>query len=582
MWYDHRKESDLLTASHERATLMINSMRRWYDDIQRAELKFQKRSSSNVFMDVAESVACMEDMDVLHRYKEKFDFNIIRQNCVAAKNQITSSKPKVVFLTDDQPYETIETSEKLGDHVSKIFEDQDIYSKSASAFMNACLMGLGILKLNSYKDIVRLHPKYFFCISPYKGRQIPVEGGNYTYVAPDALIKMFPDKEEQIRYHYMQNNKEIFDVVVYDLYYAEKINIKFCDKILLDVRDWPRDFIPYQFFRWEETTEGVLQRSIPDEIGEAQDTLEVQVRIIEESFERTGIPTLFVQEGTQMADSTITDRVPGSVIEYVGDKPPTVDAPKPISSDYFAFIDKLLVDTANACGNNPTNMAGELPKELNQASGIALQNYSDLDSKKFSDIRSHYEKCFMGLARKILIMGGPGPLAYDPVLKGIKIEEELSKMRLAPASILPDSPAGQVQTVNALIQSGLVDPQEGLAMIKHPDLKKVLSSLSDRVRQIDLLIEKAMREDKMPVLYKELGVAEYLDRARRIFATIQRQKGENYPPLVKLSIFIEDVAAEMQRDQEMVINTMQGGPGPVAGGSVGGQVANPQMQVMQQ
>ena len=95
-------------------------------------------------------------------------------------------------------------------------------------------------------------------------------------------------------------------------------------------------------------------------------------------------------------------------------------------------------------------------------------------------------------------------------------------------------------------------------MLKHPDLQKMLSSLSDRTRQIDLLLERAMKENKMPVLYKELGVDVYLDRARRLFATIQRQKGENYLPLTKLSIFIDDLLYEMKIDQEMVIRQMQG------------------------
>ena len=64
----------------------------------------------------------------------------------------------------------------------------------------------------------------------------------------------------------------------------------------------------------------------------------------------------------------------------------------------------------------------ELPQQLNQASGIALQNYSDLDSKKFSDIRHHYEKGFMSLARKIILMGGKKALSYDRDLMNINIK----------------------------------------------------------------------------------------------------------------------------------------------------------------
>ena len=107
-----------------------------------------------------------------------------------------------------------------------------------------------------------------------------------------------------------------------------------------------------------------------------------------------------------------------------------------------------------------------------------------------------------------------------------------------------------------MIQANLIPADEGLAMLKHPDVKKLISSKTDRIRQVDLLLEEAMKEDKMPVLYKEFGVDVYLDRSRKMFATIQRQKGEDFKPLVKLSIFIDFLLSEMQQDQGIVVNQM--------------------------
>ena len=564
MWQLEKDPVKLLNLVRERVEILCGQMERFYQTAQRGELFYQGQTCSRDFLRNITGDNLEENQGVYFAKPDTFDYNVIRQNCVAAKNQITSSKPRVVFTTDDQDYQTIQISEKLGKHIASLFEDQDIYTKASKAFLNACIMKIGILKLNSYNNISCLHPQYFFCPQPYRGSSVPKEGGNFDIVSPYVLLNYFPKKKDEIMDQYIKDKEKVEDVTVFDLYHAGNRRVVFTKDLILKDTTWPRDFIPYEFFRWEATTEGVLQKSIPDEIGEAQNQIRIHMRIIQESYETIGIPKVFVRAGTRMADSALLDGMPGDIIEYEGEKPPDYATPSPLSTDYFLLIDKLVMGAAQLCGNNPMNMSGELPKELNQASGIALQNYSDLDSKKFSDIRAHYEKTFLSLARKILLMGGVKSIDYDKDLKKIVIEEELSKMRLAPASMLPETPAGQMQIIQAMITSGLVEREEGLAMLKHPDVKKLISSRTDRIRQIDLLLEEAMRDDKMPVLYKELGIDIYLDRARKIFATIQRQRGEDYKPLTKLSIFIDDLLYEMQGDQNQVVQSLMSQNNPQA------------------
>ena len=235
LWHGKQKTfEDVHRSAVQRVKTLCDNMDIFYQKIRKYELLFQKRTVSNSFLEALEQSGYKNEAGVIHRFTDVFDYNIIRQNCVAARNQITSSKPKVVFQTEDQPYETIQTAEKLSSYISSVFKDQDVYSKAAAAFLNACIMNLGILKLNSYKNIVNLNPKYFFCDSPYRGNSAPIEGGNYSLVSPYALLSMFPDKKKQITEEYINNGdkNDISDVVVYDLYYAGKKSAKFCKKIL--------------------------------------------------------------------------------------------------------------------------------------------------------------------------------------------------------------------------------------------------------------------------------------------------------------------------------------------------------------
>lgn len=555
MWYIDTLDKDeqtLFTQLKNRMGDFANTMRKAHSDASNYELLFQRRTSFREFMEhISNSRGLEMEENTVYDMRRAFNYNVIRRNCEAAKNQITSSQPKITFLTEDHDYTDIERAEKLSKHINDIFDEEDIYVKAPDAFIMACIMRLGILKLNQWNSLSLIHFTNFFCDNLTKGSKVPREAGNFTLISPYTLQSMFPERGEQIAQMYIAKDF-VSDVRIYDLYRTNAHRCIFTDDMILEASEWRYNFVPYELFRWEGTTEGVLQRSISEELEDMHNEIENLLDITSISFDKVGIPKTYVSQGSKISEGSFEDNGVGDVIEYAGSVKPETEAPVPLHESYFRYVENLYLKSFETCGNNPTNITGELPPQLNQASGVAIQNYSDLDTKKFSDIRKAYEKTFAGLAKKILILGGNRVFQNDPILRDIDINFELKRLKIKGESMLPDTPGAQIQAIQAMIQTGMVG-EEGWAMIKHPDIQKMLSSVADRFRAVDLIVEKAVRENTMPILFRELGVDVYLDRSRKIFATALRKNGSDFPPLVNLAIFIENLTKEVAMSQEMGI-----------------------------
>ena len=567
--YSKMDESQKVAFLNDKFQALRTSLDRFYNETYDFELKFQKRAVNREMMQTISQANTSIERDISFAEKSNYDYNIIRMNCLAAQSQITSSKPKPTFTTQDADYETARISEKLDKYVQKYFKKNEVYQKCVKAFLHACIMRNGFIKI--LKDgVVVKHPRNMVFDNPYKGNHPMKLAGDFDYCSPHALIKKFPKKEKIIREQYLPDEdipewdkdevpgeKDVTYCEIFDV--NNKKHVIFTEDIILYEGMWPHEFVPYQMFRWEKSTEGNVQYGISDELNEMQDTIYDVIDMIVESYQTIGSPTIYKHKSCKVSDAQITNRI-ANIVEYTGEAgPPQTDTPPFLHPQYFEFLYVgLLEKSFFVCGNNMNNISGDLPKELNQASGIALQNYSDMDSKKFAEVRTHYEDCVLSLAKKIIMIGGKKKLNFDTDLKDIKIEEELEKIDIKAGNIMPDTISGQLQTAQFLLEGGILPPEDVLSMMKHPDIQKKISSVTTRVEAVDLSIERAIKNGDKPILYKELGVEIFLDRARKQFAMLLKKEGDDYPGLVPLSEFIAETSAQMTQDENIAKQRLVG------------------------
>lgn len=563
MWYEpefNNYPEERLTLLKEERDSLIGNLERFYQDIRKFEMLYQKRSMSR---NVLHKLSKQENVE-FDTEENTHEYNVIRLNCNAATTQITSSKPKPVFTTEDQDHETRQISEKLGKYIAREFKEKNVYEKGTKAFFHACLARLGVIKV--FSDNFRvIHPKLMLVPDPYEGTDVSSEYkkcGNIGQCSPFELLRKFPKKYNKIEATYLNKyidapwgKKDMQDVYYTEMFMAGHRHCVFTDEILLYDGTWNHNFIPYELFGWESTSEGSLNYSISEALDEMQEFITDLLEDIRDSSRHLGLPVHYIPTASKVKKSEMTDDI-GKVIEFAGNQKPSTSTPPILHPQYFELVEGLFNKSFVVCGNNPLNVSGELPPQLNQASGIALQNYSDLDSKKFSSIRDRYEKNFLSMAMKYLLIGGKKKLSFDPDLQKINLKEELRKIDIKTGSVMPDSVSGQLQTAQFLMTTGALSPEDALSMMKSPDIKKKLSSVTDAVESIDLAIERAIKENKKPVLYKELGVGLWLDRARKQFAQILKRSGDNDPALVPLAELIEEALFEMNKDQQDIQDTL--------------------------
>ena len=561
-WYLDKDQNGKALDESKRRTLMLDKakamqklMQTYQLDAKRYEALFQKRA---VARDNIKALAddMVQEHGVIRWKRDNYDYNIIRQNVTAATNQIISSRPKPTFVTEDAEQTTIEISKKLEKHVLKIFKKKRLYKLGPKAFRDAALMKIGLIKIiwekGEYK-FIKVHPRKFACGNPYSNALIPEECVEEDFYDPYELCEKFPSKKKEIEENYITGKDTVDPIQVYEIYKAKKKKAIFCEKITFLEKAWEFPFVPYQIFKWQDATEGVLGMCIGDELEGLQNTLMDLIDRICDNYRRVGNAKIFVSKQSGVRDEDMTDEI-GIVVRYnQGTDKPITDQPPLMNEQYFTFPEILYQKSFEMTGNNPINVTGDLPKGLNQASGIALRTHTEIDSKKFQDIRSDYEDCYLEITRKILLLGGKDALPKDDKdFQAIDLEAELEKMDLYAGSLFPSTPAGQLANALDLMKNGAFSKDQVLSMIDHQDIKKHIGSIIERRAVIDWLIEDAISKEEKPQYFSQLGLDVYFDRARFYFARTIKKRGPDDKYVAKLGEFVDELEAKYQNAQKFV------------------------------
>ena len=97
-----------------------------------------------------------------------------------------------------------------------------------------------------------------------------------------------------------------------------------------------------------------------------------------------------------------------------------------------------------------------------------------------------------------------------------------------------------------MLTSGLITREQGLSLLDSADTKKLLSSESSRVRAIEIILERALKKGEKPVFYPALGLELYFDKARKMYAELIVEQGEDDPKVVLLTEFLKEMEQKIQ------------------------------------
>ena len=487
----------------------------------------------------------------------------VTSSCVeTCATKIAKAKPKVTFLTKDADRERRELARKLDNWILKTFKKAKVWGEASQAFKSSCVCGLGVLKVYIEKSRVRIKKVPIFDMvfnNAHRGSQTPEEAGEIKFLMLSDLIEMFPSKKEELEEAHGEKMSE--SIKVYELYRQYKRHKIFTGKVMLVDEKWEKP-LPYVFFKFEPSDQGVVSVGIAKKLYAIQNSITYILGKTFTSIKNFAVPRIFLPKGTEPTESDLTN-LTAQIYEVSSPdgKVPQFSTPPAVHSQVVEILNLLWIRAFEIIGVSQLSAGGAIPRGLENASGTALRNYQQQESERFQLIRSSYEEGFIKLAKLIIKMSSDSMLP-----KGIKrseVMEAKEDINIWTSSLLPETPAGKLAMIGDLFNTGMIQGNQALSLLDSPDTNKFLSSETSRMKAIDLSLDRALEKNEKPIYHASLGLDMYLDRARKMFAEIIVEEGEDSSKLPLLTSCIEELEAKVSQQTGIqdTLNQLTAGQG---------------------
>jgi len=329
--------------------------------------------------------------------------------------------------------------------------------------------------------------------------------------------------------------------------------------IILD-EPWEQDKFPFVFLHYSQRMLGFWSQGLAEQVMGTQLEINSLLYTISKAIKLVGVPRVFQEDGSKVVSAHNNNDV-GVIIKYRGTKPSYEVAPC-VPQEMYAQLQRLITYGYQQTGVSAAQANGEKPAGLN--SGEAQRVYDDIATDRFAALARKYDNVFVDLAYQVTELAmqiakeqGKYQTIY-PNKNGTK-QIDLPEMSLLKdpfviqcfnMSSLPRDPAGRMQKITEMVQSGMITVKEGRRLLDYPDLdqvEKLANASEERIFQIlDEIVEEGkytppdpfmdlQLANELTVQYYNLYSASKLEEERcemlrNFFKQIQALKMASQPP----------------------------------------------------
>jgi hypothetical protein len=442
--------------------------------------------------------------------------NVVRVVCDTARSEITQSKPRPRFLTEDGDYRLRRRAQKLQQFMDGLFYETKQYQLSPRVFDHAAIFGNGFeLPYEAFDKVcIERVPPWEYLIpkaESYTGkprqlfRSKPYDRYYLQELAEQWSIAETGERST-LRKHRIREaldkagapmNDELFGldgresdlVMVHEAWrlpdgpgVAGRHTIAVDGAELFDEEHTEEDFPPCHL-RWDHDPQFFWGSGICEALQGVQYEINRLAMNIQEAHHLLGSPFWAVPRAATINESAFNN-MPGSLIEFDGPQPPQLVAPVVVSADTYQYLWTLYDKAFELARVSPLSATGQKPAGLN--SGEAQRVYEDVQNKRFGPVHDDYDEFHMEVSRKLLRLARkiaerkktPFVARYvgdhfvkTVSLKEADIEDKWMVLKVNPSSALPSTPAGKTATIEQWIQLGWLSPEDGKELIGFPDLE---------------------------------------------------------------------------------------------------------------
>lgn len=467
----------------------------------------------------------------------RLTFNVVRSCVDTVSNKIGKSKPKPQFLTADGDFETQEQAKLLTTYVEGAFEQAKVYTNSQRSFRDMLIHGNGCLSLFVDEDRVTSEwvPLHEIFVDEDEGRYgSPMEMHRRKFRFKSELLAMFPDRAKEISDakvvspsagHEFGGSKQVEVIESWHLRSSKESSdgrhcITIANTVLFD-EPWEFDWIPLHFMTWSEShLGGFFGTGLAEELDASQTQIDELEAIISEAITRMCTPYWFVDAGSNVKPSHFNGR-PGAQIVYTGRAPQPI-APPSLSSDVFNRLELIKRQAYEITGISQLSAQAKKPAGLD--SGVAIREYSDIESERFVVVGQRLEQFYMDVAEhfvelsrklyeanpKLAVRVNLGDHMAKIKWKDVDLDADSYIMQCFPVSALPSTPSGRLQMVQDMVKAGLIkDNVKALSLLNFPDTKDAFSLETSTIDNIRMMLTSITRHGRYigPEKFTDLKLA---------------------------------------------------------------------------
>lgn len=486
--------------------------------------------------------ANMSKMDQTHGLPmDKPTFNLIQSAVDTLVSRISQSRPAPVFLTDNGDYKERNLAKKLNNFILGEFFQTKTYDLAKTILRDALVEGTGCIKIYKTKENkVGLERVLLteLLIDPNEGiygdpRQIY----QMKLVDRDVLKDSFPKKSSDIEMaaaaypdSSADSSKTVSDLVMVVEGWRlpsgpdadDGCHTISCSEGELFYEKWTKPKFPFVFLHYSTRLLGFWSQGLAEQLMGTQMEINSLLFTISRAIKLVGVPRVFVEDGSKVVKAHNNNDI-GVIVTFRGTKPSYEVAPC-VPAEMYAQLQRLIDYGYQQCGVSALQASSQKPAGLD--SGEAIRTYDDISTDRFAALSRAYDNLFVDLAyaitdeaKEIAEEEGSYQTIY-PNKNGTK-EIDLPKMELLKnpfviqcfnMSSLPRDPAGRMQKITEMIQSGMITIKEGRRLLDYPDLEqdeRLANASEERIFQyLDEIVEEGKYTP--PDIFMDLDLANEL------------------------------------------------------------------------
>ena len=434
-------------------------------------------------------------------------FNLIQACVDTLVSRLSQAKPQPKFLTDNSDYKQRHLAQRLNQFILGEFYQTKTYEKATKILRDCLVMGTGCLKVYEGDDKK-------VCVDRVMVTDLYIDENDCINGDPQSLIQV----KLMDRTKLMANSSKAVQLVIAASPNAVPDNSPDSGRTTADQimvvegwhlpsgpdpeapgyipgrhtlatmmgtiydEEWNKPTFPFVFMNYSDPFLGFFGQGISTQLFGTQMGLNRILYTIARAITLVGVPRIFIDQASKVVKAHQNNEI-GVIVTYSGTKPSYEVAPCN-APELYQERDRLIQYGFQQCGVSAMQASAQKPEGLN--SGAAIRSYDDISTDRFASISNKYDTVFKELSYRITDVAkdiAERDGAYESVypnkdgtkeidLPAMKFLKDPFVIQCFTESALPRTPAGRIQTVTELVQAGMLTIQEGMRLMRFPDLEQ--------------------------------------------------------------------------------------------------------------